>query len=131
VVFLPALQRADAMRLRARLFAVRHGLRAETGPEGIPSAPSDPSRPAAYFLACGYFAAGPRVIRLDRLERAAALASRLSRSGPFVPPRELLDILGCRAAELPAVLAAIGYVEREGRFERRGRATATAQRGRR
>ena len=32
-------------------------------------------------------------------------------TGPFVPPRELAPILGCRADELPAVLAAIGYVE--------------------
>jgi ATP-dependent RNA helicase SUPV3L1/SUV3 len=127
-VFLPALQRADGMRLRARLFAVRRGLPPEIGPEGIPSAPNDPARPPDFFLACGYFPAGPRVVRLDRLERAAALLSRLSRTGPFVPPRELGGILGCRDDELAAVLAAIGYVERTGRFERRVRATAAARR---
>ena len=130
VVFLPALQRSDAMRLRARLFAVRRGLAPQTGPEGIPSAPNDPKRPAEFFLACGYFAAGPRVVRLDRLERAAALTSRLSRTGPFVPPSELTGILGCRADELPAVLAALGYVERDGRFERRMRAAARRERQR-
>jgi ATP-dependent RNA helicase SUPV3L1/SUV3 len=117
-VFLPALQRADAMRLRARLFAVRRGLPPEVGPEGIPSAPNDPARPPDFFLACGYFPAGPRVVRLDRLERAAALLSRLSRTGPFVPPRELPGILGCREEELAAVLGALGYAERDGRFER-------------
>jgi ATP-dependent RNA helicase SUPV3L1/SUV3 len=127
-VFLPALQRADAMRLRARLFAVRHGLPPEVGPEGIPSAPNDLARPPDFFLACGYFPAGPRVVRLDRLERAAALLSRLSRTGPFVPPRELSGILSCREDELKAVLAAIGYVERDGRFERRVRAAAAARR---
>jgi ATP-dependent RNA helicase SUPV3L1/SUV3 len=120
-VFLPALQRGEAMRLRARLFAVRHGQRAETGPDGIPSALNDAARPSAFFLACGYFPAGPRVVRLDRLERAAALLSRLSRTGPFVPPRELSSILSCRAEELKAVLAALGYVERDGRYERRAR----------
>ncbi len=118
-VFLPALQRPEAMRLRARLYAVRHGLRSHAGPEGLPSSPNDPERASAFFLACGYFPAGPRVIRLDRLERAAALTSRLSRTGPFVPPRELPGILGCRAEELPAILTAIGYVEHDGRFERR------------
>jgi ATP-dependent RNA helicase SUPV3L1/SUV3 len=127
-VFLPALQRTDAMRLRARLFAVRRGLPPEPGPEGIPSAPNDATRPPDFFLACGYFPAGPCVIRLDRLERAASLTSRLSRSGPFVPPRELLGILGCRAEELPVVLTAIGYVERDGRFERRVRAAAEPRR---
>ena len=118
-VFLPALQRAEPMRLRARLFAVRAGTMPEIGPEGIPSAANDASRPAGFFLACGYFPAGPRVIRLDRLERAAALVSRLSRTGRFVPPRELPGILGCREDELPAVLGALGYAERDGQFERR------------
>jgi len=127
-VFLPALQRSDAMRLRARLFAVRRGLAPAIGPEGIPSAPNDTTCPPDFFLACGYFPAGPRVVRLDRLERAAALTSRLSRSGAFVPPRELAGMLGCRADELAAVLAAIGYVEREGHFERRMRATPRHQR---
>ena len=112
------------MRLRARLFAVRRGLPPEIGPEGIPSAPNDATRPPDFFLACGYFPAGPRVVRLDRLERAAALLSRLSRTGPFVPPRELPGILGCRNAELGDVLAAMGYVARDGQFLRRARSTS-------
>jgi hypothetical protein len=58
-------------------------------------------------------------VRLDRLERAAALLARLARTGPFVPPRELAGILGCRDEELTPVLEALGYVERDGRFERR------------
>ena len=120
-LFLPALARREAARLRARLFAVQKGRPAETGPDGAPSVPNDPRQPAAFYLACGYLPAGPRAVRLDRLERAAALASRLSRAGPFVPPRELPSILGCAPEDVPAVLAAIGYVEREGRFERRGR----------
>jgi len=124
VLFLPALQRADAMRLRARLFAVRRGLPPEIGPEGIPSAPNDATRPPDFFLACGYFPAGPRVVRLDRLERAAAILSRLSRTGPFLPPRELPGILGCRNAELGDVLAAMGYVARDGQFLRRARSTS-------
>ena len=66
------------MRLRARLFAVRHGLRPEPGPDGAPSVPNDLARPLAFYLACGYLPLGPRAVRLDRLERAAAL-SRASR----------------------------------------------------
>jgi len=80
------------------------------------------------YLACSYFAAGPRVVRLDRLERAAAVLSRLSRAGPFAPPAELAGILGCRPEELAAVLAALGYDERDGRFERRARRRAEAAR---
>ncbi len=118
-LFLPALQRPEAMRLRARLYAVRHGQRAETGPDGAPSVPVDPARPTGFDLACGYLPLGPRAVRLDRLEHAAAVAARLSRAGAFLPPRDLPKILGCAPDELGAVLAALGYVEREGRFERR------------
>jgi hypothetical protein len=56
------------------------------------------------------------------MERAAAVASRLSRHGSFLQPRELPSILGCRPDDVPAVLGAIGYVEKDGRFERRSRA---------
>jgi ATP-dependent RNA helicase SUPV3L1/SUV3 len=118
-VFLPALQHPETMRLRGRLFAVRHGLPPAAGPDGSPSVPNDLARPLAFYTACGYLPLGPRAVRLDRLERAAALVSRLSRTGPFVPPKDLAPILGCRPAELTAVLSAMGYVERDGRFERR------------
>ncbi len=120
-VFLPALLRPEAMRLRARLFSIREGRAAEAGPDGPPSVPRDPQRPPAFYLACGYLPAGPRAVRLDRMERAAAVASRLSREGPFVPPRDLAPILGCRPEDVPAVLTAVGYVECDGRFERRAR----------
>ena len=120
-LFLPALLRPEAARLRARLFAVQQGRPAVSGPDGAPSVPSDPRQSAAFYLACGYLPAGPRAVRLDRLERAAAVASRLSRAGPFVPPRDLAPILGCPPGEVPAILTAIGYVEKDGRFERRRR----------
>ncbi|HEX9188469.1 MAG TPA: helicase-related protein, partial [Vicinamibacteria bacterium] len=118
-LFLPALQRPEAVRLRARLFTVKHGRPAESAPDGAPSVEIDPRLPAAFYLACGYLPAGPRAVRLDRLERAAAVVSRLSRTGPFVPPRDLASILGCRPEDVPAVLTAIGYVAKDGRLERR------------
>jgi ATP-dependent RNA helicase SUPV3L1/SUV3 len=118
-VFLPALQRPEAMRLRGRLDAVRERRASSIGPDGVPSVSNDPSRSLSSWLAGGYLPAGPRAVRLDRLERAAALAARLSRQGPFLPPRELASILGCHAEEVPAVLTSIGYVEKGGRFERR------------
>jgi len=120
-VFLPALQRPEAMRLRGRLHAICDRQSPADRPEGVPSVPNDPARSVASWLACGYLPVGPRAVRLDRLERAAALAARFSRQGPFLPPRELASILGCRADEVPGILAAIGYAEREGLFERRER----------
>ena len=115
-VFLPALLRPEVLRLRARLFVIRHGGPALSVPDGIPSAPLDRALSSAVYAACGYQAAGPRAVRADRLDRVAAAAARLSRDGPFAPPREFATLLGCSAAEVPAVLASIGYVERDGRF---------------
>ena len=127
-LFLPSLLKPESMRLRARLFesAPRTGA-GGPGRTGAPSVPNEVERPQAFYLACGYMPMGPRAVRLDRLEHAAAMASRLSQSGAFVPPRELPAILGCPAAELPAVLSAMGYAEQDGRFARRGR---PARRGR-
>jgi ATP-dependent RNA helicase SUPV3L1/SUV3 len=90
--------------------------------------PLDPALPGAFYLACGYQPAGRRAVRVDRLDRAAALASRLSRTGPFVLPRELPTILGCPDSEVPAIVSAIGYVERDGRFEWRKRGRREARR---
>jgi ATP-dependent RNA helicase SUPV3L1/SUV3 len=118
-VFLPALQRADRIRLRGRLHAVRSGQPVEDAPDGAPSVTRNPTWPPASYLACGYLVLGSRAVRLDRVEHAAAVASRLSQKGPFAPPRELQSILGGPAADLPAMLADMGYVERDGRFTRR------------
>jgi ATP-dependent RNA helicase SUPV3L1/SUV3 len=125
-VFLPALLRPGTVRLRARLFAARHGGPPVPGPQGEPSVTLDPALAPAFYLACGYQPAGRRAVRVDRLDRVAALAARLSREGPFAPPGELPSLLGCPQAEVAAVLAGIGYVERNGRFEwrRRGRREA-------
>jgi len=121
-VFVRPLLQPESMRLRARLYWIHAGRTAEAGPDGPPSVPRDTRLPPAFYLACGYFPAGPRAVRLDRIEHAASIASRLSRGGPFVPPRELPRVLGCRPEEVPSVLTSVGYVERDGRFERRRRA---------
>jgi hypothetical protein len=68
---------------------VRAGQADDAGPDGAPSLPKDPSRPLAFYLASGYLPLGPRAVRIDRAEHAAAVASRLSQKGPFTPPRDL------------------------------------------
>jgi ATP-dependent RNA helicase SUPV3L1/SUV3 len=124
-VWVPALLRPPILRLRARLFAARHGGPTASAPEGEPSVPLDPALPSAFYLACGYQPEGRRAVRVDRLDRVAAITWRLAQAGPFPPPRELPALLGCPPAEVSSVLAALGYVEREGLFERR----RPAQRG--
>ena len=57
----------------------------------------------------GFAVLGPRVLRADRLERVAAAARRLARQGPFAASAELASLAGAPAAELQALLAAMGY----------------------
>ncbi len=119
-VFLPALQHPEALRLRARLFAVRHGLPSATGPDGSPSVPNDLARPLGVLPRLRLSARSARA----RCGSTVSSARRRSSRGSRAPARSSRRgswpaILGCRAAELPAVLSAMGYVERDGRYERR------------
>src|SRR5260221_2847097 len=113
-VFMPALMRPEALRIRARLFALHHGGPSIGAPAGIPSVPLEPGLSSAFYAACGYQAAGPRAVRVDRLDRVAAAASRLSREGPFAAPADFASLLGCPSGEVSAVLAAPGLVARGG-----------------
>ncbi|HEY7514291.1 MAG TPA: helicase-related protein [Vicinamibacteria bacterium] len=115
-VYLPALLHPDTLRLRARLFVARHGGPGAAAPDGIPSVPLDAALPAAFYAACGYQPVGPKAVRVDRLDRVAASLARLAREGPFALPPETARLLGVAPNELAAVLAGMGYVEREGRY---------------
>jgi ATP-dependent RNA helicase SUPV3L1/SUV3 len=73
-VFLPALQRADAMRLRARLFAVRRGLPPEVG-RGVPRPAGHARRISSSMrLFPRRPARGPRPARASRCARVACRA---------------------------------------------------------
>lgn len=70
-VFMPAIQRTPAIALRALLWAVHHGkpLPAPLPNPGQVSTVTQEGWPAAYYLALGYMALGPRALRLDIAER--------------------------------------------------------------
>jgi ATP-dependent RNA helicase SUPV3L1/SUV3 len=86
---------------------------------------------------------GPRVLRIDRVERLAALARRLIRQSPFGATPELAALAGCPADALSSVLAALGYravLSEDGgvtfhgrprRSEKRSRGKPDRRRGRR
>jgi hypothetical protein len=48
-------------------------------------------------------------LRLDRVERLTARARALARQGAFAALPELAYLAGCAAADLPGVLAGLGY----------------------
>jgi len=119
-VYLPALLGRDAVRLRGVLWAARHAAPAAPLSDAPPSVPADAAVPARGYEACGYRVAGPRAVRVDRLEWLAAVARRLARAGPFAPSAETCSILGASAGEVAGVLQATGYAAGpDGRLTRR------------
>jgi len=106
-VYLDAVLKPRAAGLRGQLWAVWRGER-EPGVPGL-GAPRDPAVSEAAYAAMGWRVLGPRVLRVDRVERLAAAARRLARQGPFGATPVLAQLAGCSPDELAALLPALGY----------------------
>ncbi len=91
------------------LWAIYHGAALPAPSLRGSALPRDVGLADGLYAAMGYRVLGARVLRLDRVERLAAALRRLARQGPFAPLPELVQLAGCANAELPGVLAAMGY----------------------
>lgn len=109
-VFLPALLKPAAQRLRGQLWAARATAVAPELPAGRTSVVVDEGVPSGFYEAVGFRVVGTVAVRVDMLERFAAELRRLTREKAAVLPPPLLSLLGIGAIEAPAVLAALGYV---------------------
>ena len=110
--YVEPLLRPEPLRIRALLWAVRHGRR-------IPALPparrlgrafeTDPGLPAAFYAALGFFVAEGLALRPDRMERLAALARRRARGGRFAADAALAVVAGIDPERLRPLLTALGY----------------------
>jgi ATP-dependent RNA helicase SUPV3L1/SUV3 len=107
-VYLEPALKPKAAWVRALLWSARHGASSPRTPE-TSAAPRDPNVAPAAYEAMGFRILGPRVLRVDRLERLAAAIRRLARQGPFAATPELAQIAGAPPADLRAMLADLGY----------------------
>jgi ATP-dependent RNA helicase SUPV3L1/SUV3 len=107
-VYLEALLKPRPAALRALLWAVWTGASPPTVPEGV-AAPRDPGVSEDAYRAMGYRVLGPCVLRIDRVERLAALTRRLARQGPFGATPALAALAGCPVESLAAALPGLGY----------------------
>jgi ATP-dependent RNA helicase SUPV3L1/SUV3 len=101
-----------AVAMRALLWSVHLGaaLPPPLPPPGRLSVAAGTLAGAAYAEAIGYRVVGPRAIRVDRLEPlAAALRKRARLAGGFALEPELAALVGAPLAELPEIVAALGY----------------------
>ena len=106
-VYIEPLLKPRAAALRALLWAVERG----ACPPAVPglAAPRDPAVSEAGYAAMGWCVLGPRVLRVDRVERLAAAARRLARQGAFAATPELAQLAGASLADLASMLPALGY----------------------
>jgi ATP-dependent RNA helicase SUPV3L1/SUV3 len=114
-VFLPALIKPQAARLKALLWAVHHGL-AEIPPPpqaGLTSVAVDSTTPHMFLEAAGFRVCGTRAVRLDMLERLADLIRAKGEKGQppasFETTPEMMSILGAGMEELAAALRGLGF----------------------
>ncbi|AKF09835.1 ATP-dependent DNA helicase [Sandaracinus amylolyticus] len=104
-VFARGLLSAEALRVRALLVRVHRGGKEPRAPmRGAVSIPRRKEVPFESYLAVGLLPLGPRVVRVDIVER---VLTRLRESEPDVR-NEIGSWLGVRDRELPKVLAALG-----------------------
>jgi ATP-dependent RNA helicase SUPV3L1/SUV3 len=107
-VYVEPLLKPAAARLKALLWALRSGAVPPAALSGT-AMPRDPALADDAYAALGYRVLGPRVLRVDRLERLAAASRKLARAGPFAASPALAQLAGAPLAELAAVLTCLGY----------------------
>lgn len=135
-VFLPALLKPAAQQLRGLLWANYHATPTPDLPFGRVSLDSA-LLPAETWQAIGYRCLGPTALRLDMVERLCALLREKSRAQPegFSLEAGQISMTGLTTAQLPEVLAALGWkstpqgwrrIERNKTTSRRKRKSQTA-----
>jgi ATP-dependent RNA helicase SUPV3L1/SUV3 len=107
-VYFSSMLAPEVLQWRALLHALRQP-GPLPGPLGPPSIAIEAGVAPAAFSACGYQPAGPRAVRVDRLERLAAAARRAAREGPFAISREMLAAAGTGPDDLRGILASLGF----------------------
>jgi ATP-dependent RNA helicase SUPV3L1/SUV3 len=109
-VFIPALLKPKALRMRALLWSAANQISGCTLPApGLVSAMRDQKTPDEFYAAIGYRVVTDRIVRIDIVDRVVLSLIRLSRKGPFNLPRDLSAMLGMGNDQAALVVAALGY----------------------
>jgi ATP-dependent RNA helicase SUPV3L1/SUV3 len=109
-LFIPAMLKPRAMAMRARLWALAHGLPIPALPAAsVVSMPPRPDWPQGFAAAMGWVEIGPILLRLDIAERVAGELGYMTRHGAIILPRDLGSRLAVRAELLPVILRFLGF----------------------
>ena len=114
-IFLPALVKPAAARLKALLWAVYQGMVDIPPPPtaGLTSLHTDHSVPAGFYEAAGFRLCGPRAVRLDMLERLGEIIRSKGHNGQmpdsFALSADMMSVLGCGEDDMSQILRSLGF----------------------
>lgn len=131
-IYMPLLLKPAASDLVLLLWALYSGAEEEITPDSLPepprqgltSAATDPAIPEAVYRMAGFHLCGPRVVRIDMLERLADMIRPLvawrtsmegdapdgaTGNGGFRVQPDMMSIVGCSGDDFAAVLKTLGF----------------------
>jgi ATP-dependent RNA helicase SUPV3L1/SUV3 len=114
-VFLPALVKPAAARLKALLWSVHRGISdvPPPPPAGLTSIAADAAIAPGFYEAAGFRGCGPRAVRIDMLERLGDLirskGNNKQMPESFSASPDMMSILGCGEEDLTLILRSIGF----------------------
>ena len=132
-IFTPALLKPAATELRLLLWALQQkklgNLELSALPlppgQGLTSAAFDSTTPLGFYDVCGYRICGPRVVRIDMLERLADLVrdrvfwkprfpddvrpAGSVEGGGFTIVADMMSLVGCSGEEFQGILQSLGF----------------------
>jgi hypothetical protein len=114
-IFLPALLKPAAARLKALLWCVYQGMVDIPPPPtaGLTSLPTDPAVPSGFYEAAGFRLCGPRAVRLDMLERVGEIIRSKGQNGQmpesFAVSPDMMSVLGCGDDDMAHILRSLGF----------------------
>lgn len=112
LVFIPALNKPAAVRLRALLWGLynERSLPVATPKDGVVSFEIDPaSADRDFYRAVGYPVFGNRAIRIDMLDRVISAVYDSAKDGKFRAEHKMAEWLGCSIDGLYKVLESMGH----------------------
>ncbi len=109
-LFLPGLLKPKAAGLLGMLHSIHQAKNhpAAAVPGGV-NQRRDPALDDAQYLAMGFLALGPRVVRLDVAERLAQALRHATKDGRLVADDRVRALLGCKPGDVAGMLTALGY----------------------
>ncbi len=115
-VFIPDLLKPRPIKLLAILWRIFNDDKALLKPliPGRVSIPNDVRIHDNLYRAVGFVQLGAQMIRLDIVERLAAMLRKAAKNGEFLLNSEMLSLVGLNYTELAVVIQYLGYKQIEG-----------------